>query len=189
MPCSSYAEYPSFAWKKLKKTTKIPSYALYQLRFISSTSWIQVGRVSSEVTSLMPCNFPWSLGINTFPNFNYQNPYWEANSRPAGKEISRFLWNPNFLYHVDKTLPVDPNLSQIFEVVSKSFRTGRLERELQMIQLSATRCSYIAILWVSLVSFTSIILWVASQQVSIVVFIPLSTQSGNFWIYPRIYST
>jgi hypothetical protein len=30
--------------------------------------------------------------------------------------------------------------------VSKSFRTSRLERELQMLQLSATRCSYIAIL-------------------------------------------
>jgi hypothetical protein len=32
------------------------------------------------------------------------------------------------------------------EGVSKSFRTGRLERELQMVQLSATRCSCIAIL-------------------------------------------
>jgi len=30
--------------------------------------------------------------------------------------------------------------------VSKSFRTGCLERELQMVQLSATRCSCIAIL-------------------------------------------
>jgi hypothetical protein len=32
------------------------------------------------------------------------------------------------------------------ESVSKSFRTGRLERELQMVQLSTTRCSCIAIL-------------------------------------------
>jgi len=37
-----------------------------------------------------------------------------------------------------------------YEGVSKSFRTGRPERELQMVQLSATRCSCIAILWVSL---------------------------------------
>jgi hypothetical protein len=29
----------------------------------------------------------------------------------------------------------------IYEGVSKSFRTGRLERELQIVQLSATRCS------------------------------------------------
>jgi hypothetical protein len=33
----------------------------------------------------------------------------------------------------------------VYEGVSKSFRTGRLERELQMVQLSATRCSCIAI--------------------------------------------
>jgi len=39
-----------------------------------------------------------------------------------------------------------------YEGVSKSFRTGSLERELQMVQPSATRCSCIAILWVSLVS-------------------------------------
>jgi hypothetical protein len=48
--------------------------------------------------------------------------------------------------------------------VSKSFRTGRLERELQMLQLSATRCSCIAILWVSLVSFAAITLCVTSQR-------------------------
>jgi hypothetical protein len=59
-----------------------------------------------------------------------------------------------------------------------------LERELQIIQLSATRCSCI-ILWVSLVSFASINLCVASQRVFIVV-ISLSTQSGNVWIHPRI---
>jgi hypothetical protein len=36
--------------------------------------------------------------------------------------------------------------TNIYEGVSKSFRTGRLERELQMVQLSATRCSCIAVL-------------------------------------------
>jgi hypothetical protein len=35
-----------------------------------------------------------------------------------------------------------------YEGVSKSFRTGRLERELQMVQLSATGCSCITILCV-----------------------------------------
>jgi hypothetical protein len=35
---------------------------------------------------------------------------------------------------------------QLYEGVSKRFRTSRLERELQMIQLSATICSCIAIL-------------------------------------------
>jgi hypothetical protein len=49
------------------------------------------------------------------------------------------------------------------------FRTGHLERELQMVQLSATRCSCIAILWVSLVSFAAMTLCVASQRVFVVV--------------------
>jgi hypothetical protein len=56
-----------------------------------------------------------------------------------------------------------------YECVSKSFRTGRPERELQMVELSATRCNCIAILWVSLVSFATITLCVASQRVFIVV--------------------
>jgi hypothetical protein len=56
----------------------------------------------------------------------------------------------------------------LYEGVSKSFRTDRLEGELQMVQLSATRCSYIAILWVSLVSFVAITVFVASQRVFII---------------------
>jgi hypothetical protein len=58
---------------------------------------------------------------------------------------------------------------RFYEGVTKSFRTGRLERKLQMVQLSATRYSYIAILWVSQVSFAAITLCVASQRVFIVV--------------------
>jgi hypothetical protein len=64
----------------------------------------------------------------------------------------------------------------------QKFPDGRMERELQMVQLSATRCSYIATLWASLVSFAPISLCVASQ----LVFISLSTQSGNFWIHSRL---
>jgi hypothetical protein len=56
-----------------------------------------------------------------------------------------------------------------YEGISKSFRTDRLERELQMVQLSATRCSCITILWVTLVSFAAITLCVASQRVFVVV--------------------
>jgi hypothetical protein len=70
------------------------------------------------------------------------------------------------------------------ECVTKSLRTGSLERELQMVQLSATRCNFIAILWVSLVSYAAITLCVATQQVFI--FISLSTQSGNFRIHPCV---
>jgi hypothetical protein len=57
------------------------------------------------------------------------------------------------------------NACSVYECVSKSFRTGRLERELQMAELSATRYSCIAILWVNLVSFVAITLCVASQRV------------------------
>jgi hypothetical protein len=56
----------------------------------------------------------------------------------------------------------------LYEGVPKSFRTGRLKRELQMVQLPATTCSCIAILWVSLVSFVAITLCVASQRMFIV---------------------
>jgi len=56
-----------------------------------------------------------------------------------------------------------------------------------MVQLSATRCSCIAILWVSLVSFAAITLCVASQRVFIVASVYfIMTQSGNFWIH-RIF--
>jgi hypothetical protein len=56
-----------------------------------------------------------------------------------------------------------------YEGVSKNFRTGRLERELKMVQLSDTRCSCIA-----------------PQRVFIVVVYFVMTQSGNFWIHPCI---
>jgi hypothetical protein len=49
-----------------------------------------------------------------------------------------------------------------------------------MLQLSATRCSCITILWVNLVSFVAITLCVASQGYLSLSFISLSTQSGNF---------
>jgi hypothetical protein len=59
-------------------------------------------------------------------------------------------------------------VESVYEGVSKSFRTGWLEWELQMIELSATRCSCTAILWVSLMSFDAITLCVASERVFII---------------------
>jgi hypothetical protein len=53
----------------------------------------------------------------------------------------------------------------MYEGLSKSFRIGRLEWELQMAQLSATKWSCITVLWVSLVSFAAVTLCVASQRV------------------------
>jgi hypothetical protein len=68
--------------------------------------------------------------------------------------------------------------SAVYGGVSKSFRTGRLERELQMVQLSATRCSCIAILWVILVSFATITLRIASQRMFIFI---------SWWLSPGIF--
>jgi hypothetical protein len=79
---------------------------------------------------------------------------------------------------------IGPSQEQ-YEDISKSFRPGRLARELQMAQLSAIRYYCIAIWWVSLVSFASITLCVASW-VFIVIVISLSTLSRNFWIHPRV---
>jgi len=59
--------------------------------------------------------------------------------------------------------------SCLYEDVSKSFRTGCLEWELQMLLFCATRCSCIAILWVSLTSFVAITLCVTSQWVFIII--------------------
>jgi len=63
------------------------------------------------------------------------------------------------------------------EGVSKSFRTGLLEQELKMRQLSATRCSCTAISRVSLVSFATITLCVAPQQEFIAISIYFVTDS------------
>jgi hypothetical protein len=73
------------------------------------------------------------------------------------------------LYRLVRGYLQNTRLLALYEGVSKSFRTDRLERELQMLQLSATRCTFIAILWVSLMSFVAITLCVASQRVFIVV--------------------
>jgi hypothetical protein len=74
-----------------------------------------------------------------------------------------------------------------YESVSKSFRTGRLERELQMVQFSATKCSCIAILWASLVSFAAItFVLLLNECLLLWGYISLSIQSGNFWI-PSYY--
>jgi hypothetical protein len=76
----------------------------------------------------------------------------------------------------------------IYEVISKSFRTGRLERELQMVQLSATGCSCIAILGVRLVSFTATTLCVGSQRMFIVVSVNFVINSVRRLLHTISYS-
>jgi hypothetical protein len=82
----------------------------------------------------------------------------------ATKKYNLWLANPHH-----PTVHVKKAKYTVYECVSKSFRTGSLARELQMVQFSATRCSCIAIMWVSLVSSAAITLRVDSQWVFIVV--------------------
>jgi hypothetical protein len=59
-----------------------------------------------------------------------------------------------------------------------------------MVQFSATKCSCIAILWVSLVSFAAItfVLLLSECLLLLLLFISLSTPSGNFWIHHRVWN-
>jgi hypothetical protein len=87
----------------------------------------------------------------------------------AGREKREEFDNP----------PSDSPMTRLrYESVSKSFRTGFPEWELQMVLFSAI------ILWVSLVSFAAITLVLLLSE-CLLMFISLSTQSGNFWIPPR----
>jgi hypothetical protein len=93
---------------------------------------------------------------------------------PSNICISGFLLCPSLLNDFMLRFIFSANASKVEEMiyrtttqkgVSKSLRTGSLERDLQTIQLFATRCSCIAILWVCLVSFAVIILRVVPQRV------------------------
>jgi len=101
-------------------------------------------------------------------------PICNLNHLPPKCKTDMFLWcHPSSGQHI---LLLHVNgfnfmLYDMYEGTSKSFWTGRLEQELQMVQLSATRCGCITILWVSLVSFVTIILWCFSVSVYCVYFI------------------
>jgi hypothetical protein len=129
--------------------------------------------LTAEIGSQIIVSLWWSLSVN--------QPCWTyfiiiiARKRMKTIEVQmrqHFQWcqhtgEGNCLYF-DFLLHVGIFVEGSYEGGSKSFRTGSLERELQMVQLSATRCSCITILWLSLVSFAAITLCVASQWVFIV---------------------
>jgi hypothetical protein len=110
-----------------------------------------------------------SFGSNTWPaDFVFMHFQTKMNSLQGYPEI----WNSLLVawWVISKGCVEMPHdACGLRGSLFKSFLTGRLERELQMVQLSATRCSCITILWVSLVSFVTITLCVASQRMFIVV--------------------
>jgi hypothetical protein len=94
-------------------------------------------------------------------------------------------WNFGWFPSSKTALIIWECLGVLYEGVSKSFQIGLMEEVLQMLQLSATRCSCIAVLWVGLVSFAAITFCVASQRMFIVVYFVM-TQFGNLWIHSCI---
>jgi len=70
----------------------------------------------------------------------YKRDYWPGTLSRWEKLVSRF---PDVR---ELTFPADSTCQNIYEGISESFRTGCLEQELQMVRLSATRCSCITIL-------------------------------------------
>jgi hypothetical protein len=114
----------------------------------------------------------WRLAWLNVPIRTHEHLTRFRSSWPMHAKCSCVLSNSRFsVTNVSRDLAVGSCRSYACadEGVSKSFRTGRLKRELQIIQLCATMCSCISILWVSLVSFAAVTLCVASQRVFIVV--------------------
>jgi hypothetical protein len=149
-------------------------------------------------TTLLPTPLPWRWRLQGPPKRRYPTatPYSVRSQKMASciftavrtSHLANYLLSHETLTWLRPSL--DRRASRVYEGVTKSFRTGHLERELQIVQLSATTCSCIAILWVSLVNFSAITLCVASQRVFIFVSVYFfMTQSGNFWIHPRILTS
>jgi hypothetical protein len=78
------------------------------------------------------------------PENNYLNPHHRENLKPGSQndiQITKKNYIYLFIYIYIISLP-----RSVYEGVSKSFRTGHLVQQLEMVELSATRCSCIAIL-------------------------------------------
>jgi hypothetical protein len=148
---------------------QIPIYLFLLFTHIKSHCSVLTPTIGS-LTSCMYC-----LPVLSFSTFITLNCFWFLFHILSLFQDFQYYYHLLWLHY----------LRHLYEGVSKSFWTGHLEWELQMVQLSATRCSCIAMSRVSLVSFAIITLCVASQWVFIVHFV--MTQCGNFWIHPCIF--
>jgi hypothetical protein len=113
--------------------------------------------------------------------------------RPLGRNGTRARYIFDLVgtewYVYDRIILDIAHFPKYTRVYRKPFRTGLLERKLQMVQLSATRCSCIAILRVSLVSSAAVYLCVASQRLFIIVYFVIDSfrkrlNIPSYLIYP-----
>jgi hypothetical protein len=105
---------------------------------------------STSVYCCCCCSFRYRLSPETFgyilvpPLPQYAFMTWWCSVRAQVVDVDKQQWNICFslsLSHYGSSLAFSCCC-----IVSKSFRIGHLELELQMVQLSATRCGCIAIL-------------------------------------------
>jgi hypothetical protein len=132
-------------------------------------------------------NIPWStLGLSAASSFCIKPTFRGSSLCPHHQRSDMSTESPGASY----TSPGTGWFRWHTRVYSEvSGLTACLELELQMVQLSATRCSCIAILWVSLVSFAAITLCVTSQRVLIVVSVYFVIDSvRKLWIHPHMFS-
>jgi hypothetical protein len=148
--CSSRSTRPA------RKLLHTPSYYVVIPCHWHWTLWVR--RPVSHYTRNVSHWKPGPCGSNLFDMWEDQWKKLLQSSLNSQKTLSGFSTLKIVCYHgrvlIIKKYHVlfSVKLMAIYEGVSNIFRTG-LERELQMVQLSAIRCSCIAILWVSLVSF------------------------------------
>jgi hypothetical protein len=128
------------------------------------TSWFILKRFIVCRIHNVECKDNYENGKNTEEAVTYVNIIFKHLSGGSWKNRAD-IWPQG----LSDMIQLTTTSRSVYEGVSKSFRTSRLERELQMVQLSATRCNCIAILWVSLVTFAAVAHCVASQWAFIVV--------------------
>jgi hypothetical protein len=93
---------------------------VFLLYIFSSSLAVLICTANTTLTCECPCD-----------KYTYKF-YWYSHFFPETKIMYKSLMGFHFLFKL------------AYEGLSKSYRTGRLERELQMVQPSATRCNCIA---------------------------------------------
>jgi hypothetical protein len=142
---------------------------------VGTAPWIIIGRLLA-----------WFRRLTTVSIFNYffSHSWWPLGYSKQTIYVSSKILSDIQPCTIILSVPaicrnVVQHKGNYYEFVSKSFRTGRLEWELQMVQLSATGCSCILILSVSLVSFSTITFLLLFNECFVVVVVVVYVVIGS----------